>query len=50
MHAHTRSFQLDSQEYFMPHISRMQEDMQMYNHSSNDKKDQIWEVTPTNVQ
>ena len=46
MNAHTRSFQLDAQQSFMPHISRMQEDIQMYNHSSSDEKDadQIWKL------
>ena len=39
MNARTRNFQLDSQESFMPHISRMQEDMQMYSRSSSDEKD-----------
>ena len=39
MNAHTRSFQLDAQESFMPHISRMKEDMQMYNCSFIDEKD-----------
>ena len=37
--ANTRSFQLDAQQSFMPHISRMQEDIQMYNDSSNNEKD-----------
>ena len=39
MNAHTRSFQLDAQESFMPHISRMKEDMQMYNCSFIDEND-----------
>ena len=52
MNARTRNFQLDSQESFMPHISSMKEDMQMYCLTSSDEKDldQMWEVTPTNVQ
>jgi hypothetical protein len=39
MNARTRNFQLDSQESFMPHISRMKEDMQIYSRSSRDEKD-----------
>ena len=39
MDACTRSFQLDAQQCLMPHVSRMQEDIQMYNRSSRDEKD-----------
>ena len=39
MNARTRSFQLDAQEYFIPHISRMQKDIQMYSRSSSNEKD-----------
>ena len=35
----TRSFKLDAQQYFMSHISRMQEDIQMYSRCSRDEKD-----------
>ena len=52
MDARTKSFQLDARESFMPHILRMQEDIQMYSRSCSDEKDlkQNLEVTPTNVQ
>ena len=38
MNAHIRSLSLDAHKSFMPHISRMQEDMQ-YSFSSVDEKD-----------
>ena len=39
-----RSLQLDAQQFFMPQISWMQEDIQMYSFSSIDDKDldQFW--------
>ena len=39
MNGHTRKH--DSQQYFMPPISRMQEDTHMYDNSSMDEKDPI---------
>ena len=39
MNGHTRKH--DAQQYFMPPISRMQEDTHIYGHSSMDEKDPI---------
>ena len=39
MNARTRSFQGDAQQSFTPHISRMEEGIQMYSRSSRDEKD-----------
>ena len=39
MNARTKGFQLDAQESLMPHNSRIQEDVQMYNRSSSNEKD-----------
>mgnify|MGYP006889227354 CR=1 FL=1 len=39
MNAYTRNLELDAQQLFMPHISRMQDDIQMHNCSSIDEKD-----------
>ena len=36
MNAHKRTYKLDQQQSFMPHISRMQEDIQIYSHPSMD--------------
>ena len=44
INARTRSLQLDAQQSFMPHISRMREDIQMYRRSfSNDKESDQFE-------
>ena len=39
MNARRRSFQLDAQQSFMPHKSRMQGDIQMYHCSFDDEKE-----------
>mgnify|MGYP007069645897 CR=1 FL=1 len=39
MNACTKSFQLDAQQYFMPRILRMQDDIQIYSRSFIDEKD-----------